>query len=113
MITDEQKALLQGVIEKDGAEITAEEREQLRAIAKELGVKIPKRACPQCWQDVAAMCYVEMRRREPQPERHYRLRPGVNILFNWERVCDATCTDENAIRWIAAGLPLEYFEQCE
>lgn len=117
MTNEEKIAFLQGIMTKDGSDLTAEDRQTIRTLANEYGVKIPRRSCGQCHQDAAVIIYTAVRARmdiEGENDmRKYRLKPGIDVLFNWERVNDATCTDERAARWIAEGLPTDYFERYE
>ena len=97
------------IVNKPADKLTAEDKQAIRAFAKSAGVKLPRKAaCNSCWIDCAVEAFGALNSRE---NKQYRLRKGVDILYNGERVCVATCTDERVKRWIASGLPAEYFEE--
>lgn len=98
--------LLREIVNKPAAQLTANDRKTIRKAASEAGIKLPRtRDCESCWIDCAVLCYTALRARYNAPTR---LREGVDILFNGERVCEATATEVRLQRWIKAGLPLCY-----
>lgn len=97
------------IVSKPADELTAEDKQVIRTLAKRAGIKLPRKtACNSCWIDCAVEAFGALKSSE---NKQCRLRKGVNILYNGERVCAATCTDERVKRWIASGLPAEYFEE--
>lgn len=98
---------LKEIVNKPANDITADDKAIIRSVAKLAGVKLPRaRSCASCWVDCAVLAYVALK---SQKSASYRLRDGVDIYFNGERVNAATITNARAERWLAAGLPRTYF----
>lgn len=95
-------------------QITNQIRIRVKGIAGEYGVELPKNLqCSSCWIDLSVRCYKEIKRRFPDPivANDYKLREGVDVLWNGVRVNAQTMTDELAREWIAGGFPVQYFEK--
>lgn len=73
-----------------------------------LGVSVRKSRCKSCIIDAAIECWKRLQ--QTHDAGGYRLRAGVDVLFNGERVNDTTLTKARAERWLAHGLSETYFE---
>lgn len=95
-------------------QITNQMRIRVKGIAQEYGVELPKNLqCSSCWIDLSIRTYKEIKRRFPDNivANEYKLREGVDVLWNGVRVNEHTLTDELAREWIAGGFPVQYFEK--
>ena len=98
---------LRAIANKPAEQITDEDKQTIRKAAKAAGVKLPRvRACNSCWIDCAVLAFCALKSKE---NGQYRLRAGVDVLFNGERVNASTLTDARAERWLRAGLSRNYF----
>lgn len=116
MLEDINKALDALKLMAAKSELTADDKKDLKAIIKayELKTEIKKSSCPNCWLDATLAAYRELATRL-QPETgdgsKIRLKAGVDIYWGGERVNEATVTDEKLNRWLAAGLPADFWEK--
>lgn len=101
---------LRKVAEKTPSRITTKEREWLVSLSADYGVHINP-LCPNCYKDAAIQLYAAIHKEEQQTADAggWALTRGTDILFNGERICAATWTEENAKRWYYLGLPRWYF----
>lgn len=98
---------LRAIVDKRG-KLNAKEREFITGLCAENGIQL-NTLCPDCYKDAAVELYSLLSKDEPK-RGAFALREGVDIMLNkTERVCEATCTDENARKWLAMGLPVSYF----
>ena len=93
---------------------TDKQKELTRDEAAKKGIRINE-GCPDCYRDAAAQLAILLRPAEKGASAGgYELRPGLDItLHSYKhgvfRVCAATLTEENARKWLAAGLPERFF----
>ena len=98
---------LRAIVNKRG-KLNAKEREFVTGLCAENGIQL-NTLCPDCYKDAAVELYSLLSKGEPQ-RGEFALRDGVDVVLNkTERVCAATCTDGNARRWLAMGLPVSFF----
>ena len=101
---------LRAIVNKRG-KLNAKEREFVTGLCAEHGIQL-NTLCPDCYKDAAAQLYLMLNKQDEQQEGDFELRDGVDIVLNkTERVCAATCTDENARKWLAMGLPKSFFKK--
>lgn len=99
--------ILRDIINKPAEDITAADRRLIVEACTAAGVDQPKRrGCNTCWIEAALAAYNALAK--PTQAGASRLKPGTDILFNGERVCEATATEQRLERWIRAGLPKHY-----
>ncbi len=111
---EDEIAFLREVACMQPRQITNQIRIRVKGIAAEYGVELPKNLqCSSCWIDLSVRTYKEIKRRFPDPivANDYKLRDGVDVLWNGVRVNAQTMTDELAREWIAGGFPVQYFEK--
>lgn len=92
---------------------TKEDKQIIREICEELGVALPKKTrCTSCWIDKACELYRILKEQEqPNAERRWVLRDGVDVIFRNVRVNRVTLTsDEIAEKLLAAGFPKNLFK---
>ena len=117
MIKEEKERLI-AIAQGNPQGMTKDDREFVKACAKELGVQIKNTRCRACYYDAACECVVRMREESPEEKaaetdnRRYVLRPGVDVYFGNIRVNAATLTDELAERIIASGFEKKFFAKC-
>lgn len=92
---------------------TAEEKRTLETYAAEHGIEINK-SCPDCYADAAAQLAIIYKPKEEKKAGGFVLRDDIDIVLDSYphgrfHVCPATCTDENARKWIEAGIPRRFF----
>lgn len=112
----ELKEQLRKIAGKDGASLTAEERQVVRDACKQLGVELKNNGrCKDCYIDAAVGCYRVIEANEPTPEteRKYVLRKGVDVYFAGMRVNETTLTDDFARGLIQLGFDKKWFAKCE
>lgn len=98
---------LRDIINKPAKDITAADRRLIVEACTVAGVDQPKRrGCNTCWIEAALAAYNALTK--PTRTGASRLKPGTDILFNGERVCEATATEARLERWIRSGLPKCY-----
>ena len=98
---------LRAIVNKRG-KLNAKEREFVTGLCAEHDIKL-NTLCPDCYKDAAVELYGILSKSAPAVG-NYELRDGVDVVLNkTERMCAATCTDENARRWLAMGLPVSFF----
>lgn len=105
---------LREMVEK--SRLTKEDKVFIEPLAKQHDISLNKR-CPDCWKDAAIqLALLYKPKEEGKSAGGYVLRKGIDVtLYSYRygtfRVCEATLTKENAEKWIAAGIPLRYFEK--
>ena len=100
---------LRDIINKPAKNITAADRRLVADACTAAGIMLeyPKRrGCNACWIEAALAAYNALTK--TANERARKLKPGTDILFNGERVCEATATQARVERWIRMGLPKHY-----
>ena len=100
---------LRDIINKPAKNITAADRRLIAEACTAAGIMLeqPKRrGCNACWIEAALAAYNALTK--PSREMASKLKPGTDILFNGERVCEATATHARVERWIRMGLPKHY-----
>ena len=100
---------LRDIINKPAKDITSADRRLIADACTTAGIMLeqPKRrGCNACWIEAALAAYNALTK--PAKEGASKLKPGTDILFNGERVCEATATQARVERWIRAGLPKHY-----
>jgi len=98
---------LRDIINKPAKDITAADRRLIVEACTAAGIDQPKRkGCNTCWIEAALAAYNALTKSTQAGTS--RLKPGTDILFNGERVCEATATGARLDRWIRAGLPKCY-----
>lgn len=90
-----------------------EERDIVGKEAKEHGIKMNVR-CKDCWRDAAVQLALIYKPEEPKEGvGGFVLREGVDVMLHSKHgdfhVCEATLTESNARKWLAAGLPSTFF----
>jgi hypothetical protein len=117
-MTKEEKDRLIAIAQGNPQSMTKDDREFVKACARELRVQIKNTRCRACYYDAACECVVRMREEimeEKSAEtdnRKYILRPGVDVYFGDIRVNAATLTDELAERIITRGFEKKFFAKC-
>lgn len=113
------KEQLRGIINTPARNLSAYDKGLIEQIAPQYGLKLPeKKSCNSCWIDLAVQVYNEIESEEkaqgePQDERHFILKPNVDVYFGGIRINAATLTDELAERILARGFERKYFLKCE
>lgn len=98
---------LRAIVEKK-ARLNAKEREFVTKLCAEHDIRL-NTLCPDCYKDAAVQLYGLLSKQEQQTG-DFELRDGVDLWLNkTERICAATCTDENARRWLAMGVSKDIF----
>lgn len=100
---------LRDIINKPARNITSADRRLIEEACTAAGIMLeqPKRrGCNACWMEAALAAYNALTK--PAREMASKLKPGTDILFNGERVCEATATHARVERWIRMGLPKHY-----
>lgn len=98
---------LRAIVEKK-ARLNAKEREFVTKLCAEHDIQL-NTLCPDCYKDAAVQLYLLLNKQEPQTG-DFELREGVDLVLNkTERICAATCTDENARRWLKMGVSKDIF----
>lgn len=100
---------LRDIINKSAKDITSADRRLVVEACTTAGIMLehPKRrGCNACWIEAALAAYNALTK--PSKEMARKLKPGTDILFNGERVCEATATAARIERWIRTGLPKHY-----
>lgn len=99
---------LRAIVEKK-ARLNAKEREFVTKLAAEHDIAINP-LCPDCYKDAAIQLYSLLKPAEEPKAGEFELKEGVDLVLNkTERICAATCTDENARRWLAMGVSKSIF----
>ena len=94
-----------------------EERDMVGKEAKEHGIKINVR-CKDCWRDAAVQLAIIYKPEKPKNGvGGFALRDGVDVMLHSKHgdfhVCEATMTESNARKWLAAGLPTTFFAKMQ
>lgn len=100
---------LRDIINKPAGNITAADRRLIAEACTAAGIMLEqhkRRGCNACWIEAALAAYNALTK--PAKEGAIKLKPGTDILFNGERVCEATATQARVERWIRTGLPKYY-----
>ena len=100
---------LRDIINKPAKDITAADRRLIADACTAAGIMVEqrkRRGCNACWIEAALAAYNALTK--PSKEVSGKLKPGTDILFNGERVCEATATHARVERWIRMGLPKHY-----
>lgn len=98
----------------DKQTFTAKEREEIVKLAAEHGIEINP-LCPDCYRDAVIQLYgIYKPKDEPKDKNGYALREGVDVVLharngNEYHICEAALTEENARKWLASGLPDNFF----
>lgn len=109
---------LREIAAKSPMKQTREDRAFVKEQAKEYGVTIKRAGCRDCYTDAAVAIYAKIKEAdgaavtadiEPWKRTEYELRAGIDVYWCGERVNAATATAENVARWIATGMPMNYF----
>lgn len=100
---------LRDIINKPANDITAADRRLVVEACTAAGIMLEqprRRGCNACWIEAALAAYNALTK--PSRGMASKLKPGTDILFNGERVCEATATQARVERWIRTGLPKHY-----
>lgn len=98
---------LRAIVEKK-ARLNAKERELVTKLCAEHDIHL-NTLCPDCYKDAAIQLYSILSKKEPEIG-DFELREGIDLVLNkTERICAATCTNENARRWLAMGVSKDIF----
>lgn len=94
---------------------TAAEKAEIEEVAQAYGLTL-KKGCPDCYRDAAIQIAIANRPKTIQEAGDYELCDGIDITIDSYRhghmhVCAKNCTNENARKWIEAGLPLRFFKR--
>lgn len=109
MEANELREICRAIVNRGKA--TAEERQIIREVCKEMGIKFNTR-CPNCYTDAASIIYSRIQEPEAKESTaEYELNDGVDVTFGNIRVCKATLTDELAQKILAAGFPKYLFKK--
>ena len=92
---------------------TEKQRELVRTEAEKKSIHMNPN-CPDCYRDAAAQLAIALRPVEAKADAGgYALRAGVDVMLHSKHgdfhVCEATLTESNARKWLAAGLPETFF----
>ena len=99
---------LRAIVEKK-ARLNAKEREFVTKLAAEHDIPLNP-LCPDCYKDAAIQLYSLLKPKQEPEAGEFELKDGVDLVLNkTERICAATCTDENARRWLAMGVSKSIF----
>lgn len=97
------------------ASVGETEKAFIKALAEEWGVDIGvKKNCKSCYIDAAIMIYKKIKdSEEPQQDNGaiWKLKKGIDVIWNGIRINAATITDEKAVKYIKCGFPIFYFEK--
>lgn len=92
------------------------EKAFIREQAEKHGVTLNvKKNCKSCYIDAAIEIYKAIKDAETEQttdttDREWKLKKGVDVVWNGIRINAATITDEKAVKYIKAGFPRFYFE---
>lgn len=100
--------------EKPAKKWTTKQKELVRAEADKRGIKINE-ACPDCWADAAIQLAVALKPKPtPKEAGGFALRDDIDVVLESYRygrmhVCKEELTEENARKWLQAGIPKRFF----
>lgn len=106
---------LRRIANKSASELTKDDKTFILEQCAEHGVKVKSKRCLSCYVDAA----VELYRILTDDSSHddsvkkairYKLKDGVNVTYNGERVNAETITDERAESLLRRGFPIGFFD---
>lgn len=102
--------------------LSAADRQVIAQAADEYGISLNK-ACSNCYHDAAVLIALKLRKaakheelnRVAEADKMMRLKEGVDItIYSYKygtlHVCNKLCNPANVKLWIAAGVPMQFFE---
>lgn len=95
--------------------IGVEDKRAISEEAQELGIELNTN-CTDCYRDAAMQIALHYKPQEKKPTgKHYELCDGIDITLHSYKygelhICEKYCTDANAKKWIAAGIPMRFFK---
>ena len=106
---------LKRIANKSASELTKDDKTFILEQCAERGVKVKSKQCLSCYIDAAVELYRILTAERSQNDSmkkaiHYRLKDGVNVTYNGERVNADTMTDERAESLIRRGFPNGFFD---
>lgn len=120
----ENKNLLKMAVE--GQKLSKADKDELRAMFAQYGVKVKKNGCSNCWADAAAEYMAAAKADanarlegaqqksenvEQKPKAEYILKEGTRVRFLGMLITPETMDDEFAKRLLSLGFPLLYFSK--
>lgn len=95
--------------------LTAAEKAEIEEVAQAYGLTLRKN-CSSCYRDAAAQIALANKPQTKQKAGEYELCDGIDITiesykYGKMHVCAKECTKANAERWLAAGVPKNYFKR--
>lgn len=94
---------------KQPSEVTAEDKEVIKAACEEAGIKYSDRKkCPNCIIDLAIKAYGALIKDEQSEETStakWAVRPGLDVVYRGRRINATTITDTLAEEILAEGFP--------
>lgn len=106
---------LKRIANKSASELTKDDKTFILEQCAEHGVKVKSKRCLSCYVDAAVELYRILTAECSQNNSvkktiHYRLKEGVNVTYNGERVNAETITDERAEALLRRGFPIAFFD---
>lgn len=106
---------LKRIANESASDLTKDDKTFILAQCAEHGVEVKSKRCLSCYVDAAVELYriltAECSQNGGEKKAvHYRLKDGVNVTYNGERVNAETITDERAESLIRRGFPIGFFD---
>lgn len=103
------------IANRSASEITKDDKAFILAQCAEHGVKVKSKRCLSCYVDAAVELYRILTAESSQGDGEkitirYRLKRGVDVTYNGERVNAETMTDARAESLIRRGFPSSLFD---
>lgn len=105
---------LKRIANKSASDLTKDDKTFILEQCAEHGVKVKSKRCLSCYVDAAVELYriltAECSQNGGEEKAvRYRLKDGVNVTYNGERVNADTMTDERAEALLRRGFPIAFF----
>lgn len=106
---------LKRIANKSASELTKDDKTFILEQCAERGVKVKSKRCLSCYIDAAVELYRILTAERGQDSSakkaiRYRLKDGVDVTYNGERVNADTITDERAEALLRRGFPIGFFD---